>query len=442
MSSNNNNKTDNNVQRWFENHGLPFTNRIAKMLDDEGVQFVEQLKILGSSKFDELFANEKNIIKTQAQLAFKELGGKKSFDFANIATSIPLDTPTAPPSKKPKTSSNSKNSIRHNGHRSVLDCGSSFTRKVIKTKEEKQRERMERQQKAEEKNTAVINIVDGTNDVAAMPSGSREPSNITNGVNNNESSTSTPTLLLGDADYRAERCFLASTLNDPAGVSEKTCWEAHMDLLPADKRCADLEDPKGYYKLLGCNKKSSTKDIDKAYHEQSKLFKEVARTNHPDKTNDKDKISEYQAANAKYEEVKEAYQVIGTSNEDGSAYPDRVNYDRTGEVLRDLFKQKLSEAYGTDETYDSRAHTINDEKKRSEIYAKGHATRKVNNNEKREGLGSLKRVGKAWIMDGQQDNNFRVQVYYALKNGHDKAEIARHIRLARYSTIKEVSDFC
>ena len=66
MLSNNNADTD--VGRWFDLHRLPWTEAIQKKLDDEGVGFVEDLKLLKASFVKDLFSTNKPIIKKGQRL--------------------------------------------------------------------------------------------------------------------------------------------------------------------------------------------------------------------------------------------------------------------------------------------------------------------------------------------------------------------------------------
>ena len=57
MSSDN--KVDSNVKGWFDAHCLPWSDAISKTLDDQGVEFVEDLKILNRAVFYNLFMKKK-----------------------------------------------------------------------------------------------------------------------------------------------------------------------------------------------------------------------------------------------------------------------------------------------------------------------------------------------------------------------------------------------
>ena len=84
MSSDN--KADSNVKGWFDAHCLKWSDAIAKTLDDQGVEFVEDLKILNRAVFSHLFMEKKPIVKTRAEIAWKELGGREMFQFQKVGS--------------------------------------------------------------------------------------------------------------------------------------------------------------------------------------------------------------------------------------------------------------------------------------------------------------------------------------------------------------------
>ena len=73
--------SDPNVQGWFERHGLPWSEVIAAQLSDDGIEHVEEMKLLPIEMFLDLFAGEKFVIvKQKAKLAFDELAMER-FNF-------------------------------------------------------------------------------------------------------------------------------------------------------------------------------------------------------------------------------------------------------------------------------------------------------------------------------------------------------------------------
>ena len=134
------NKADSNVKGCFDAHCLPWSDAIAKTLDDQGVEFVEDLKILNRDFFSHLFMDKKPIVKTRADIAWKELGGRETLQFQKVASSIPIKNASTPlPKKDPKTKP-SLHAIQPNGGSPVLRF-SGFMRKIIITAKEKEKER-------------------------------------------------------------------------------------------------------------------------------------------------------------------------------------------------------------------------------------------------------------------------------------------------------------
>ena len=81
--------SDPNVQGWFERHGLPWSDVIATSLSQDGIERVEEMKLLPAARFLALFSSEKFIVKQKAKLAFDDLAVEK-FNFARCAKNIPL----------------------------------------------------------------------------------------------------------------------------------------------------------------------------------------------------------------------------------------------------------------------------------------------------------------------------------------------------------------
>ena len=97
MSSENNNNADTNVEQWFFNHRLPWSDDMKQKLDGQGVEYVEDLKILKRPVIVGLFEGATPVVKARADLAWKELGGRDTFEFKRCANSIPLED--SPPLK-------------------------------------------------------------------------------------------------------------------------------------------------------------------------------------------------------------------------------------------------------------------------------------------------------------------------------------------------------
>ena len=63
---------------------------------------MEHLKLPEPEFITDLFKGEKPIVKTMVKLAWKQLGGKKNFEFKRAATKIPLGTAPAAATKSVK----------------------------------------------------------------------------------------------------------------------------------------------------------------------------------------------------------------------------------------------------------------------------------------------------------------------------------------------------
>ena len=141
-------------------------------------------------------------------------------------------------------------------------------------------------------------------------------------------------LALPNVDFRSARCHLSGALTNPADTDEKICWTENQTFLATLSR-PDLEDSKGYYYALGCNKNSSDVCVAQAFDKAKAAYKVLAQTHHPDKARgNKEMIDQFLVGKDTYELQEKAFQVVGVANCCGVAYPDRVNYDRVGEDLR------------------------------------------------------------------------------------------------------------
>ena len=97
-----NNQVESNIKEWFERHGLPWLDEIAKKLSDYGVECMEHLKLPKPEFIADLFKGKRPIVKTMVKRAWKQLGDKKNFEFKRAATKIPLGTVTAAATKSVK----------------------------------------------------------------------------------------------------------------------------------------------------------------------------------------------------------------------------------------------------------------------------------------------------------------------------------------------------
>ena len=119
-------------------------------------------------------------------------------------------------------------------------------------------------------------------------------------------------------------------------------------------------------------------DMTVAFKKASAGFKEMARTHHPDRTNDKEKIDFFQQAKEVYEKQNEANKILNTLDTyNGTAYPDLVKYGRNGENLRRRFYEEFDKAYPRTK-FAGRSKEINEANEHAEIFAKDQATYNAN----------------------------------------------------------------
>ena len=270
-----------------------------------------------------------------------------------------------------------------------------------------------------------VNNTDNNEDVTTASDQTETPTTTNN-------SRPSKFLALPPSGFRMERCCLSSALTDAADDDERTCWKDN--LLPVDCQCDNLEDSKGHYKLLGCNKTSSDLAVAAAFKQKKSIYMGIARTHHPDKSKDKEMNAKFDKAHEVYEQQKAALEVIGKLNIDGSAYPHRADYDREGESLRNKFKEEFTKVY-PDSSFANRVKVISEEKTRAAIFAKGQATHKQYSERDK---GTLDDVARLWDTVGQQNNECRLAIYNAIKDGgHSTAAISRYVRLSVFSTKKK-----
>ena len=192
------NKADSNLKGWFDAHCLPWSDAIAKTLDDQGVEFVEDLKILNRYVLSHLFMDKNPFVKTRAEISWKELGGRETFQFQKVVSSIPIkNASTTLPKKDPKTKPSS-HSIQPNGGSSVMRF-SGFMRDIIITAKEKEKERDQRKRSKNEESTSIVNTCDANNSTTSPPFPPK-PTAVPNIV--------APILILPQSDYRVDFFFL------------------------------------------------------------------------------------------------------------------------------------------------------------------------------------------------------------------------------------------
>ena len=300
--------TINMLKDWFEQHGLPWTNEMAKDLcDEKGIQCIEDMKLLPQDMFLCLFQSSNFIVREKAKLAFTRLTAESfSFEKANQKTPLkkskdPIPShdgvSDGPPAKKAKnTRMMNKNTLGANL------TGMGFSKKVTKTVEKKIAEREVRKS-----NKQALIVLEKDN--LTPTSSSKLPSNHTKAK---ESTSSSLLLPAPKPTFRDGRCQLARGLSSPANKEERKCWqvlrESHS--LPVELTIPNLEDPDGLYSLLNCAKETSDKDVVNNFCILKHQFRKVAVTNHLDKVLLSDpkrdeKLEDFSVAKELYEKQKQ-----------------------------------------------------------------------------------------------------------------------------------------
>ena len=183
----------------------------------------------------------------------------------------------------------------------------------------------------------------------------------------------TTLLALPTVDFHSARCHLSGALTNPADKDEKICWDENQTFLSTLSH-PDLEDSKGYYSALGCNKTSSHAFVAQAFDKAKAAYKALARTHHPDKAKgNKEMIDQFLVGKDTYELQEKAFQVVGVANCYGDACPNRVNYDRVGEDLRSQFLLGFNKVY-QNKLFSTRSNETINERKGAAIYAQKKAT--------------------------------------------------------------------
>ena len=213
-------KSDFNVKGWFDAHCLPWSDAIAKTLNDQGVKFVEDLEILNRAVLNHLFMDKKPIVKTSADIAWKQLGGCETFQFQKVVPSIPIKNASNPLTKKYPKTKPSLHAIKPNGGNSLLRF-SGFTRNIIITAKEKGKERDQRKRSKKEESTSIVDAGNAKNSTTS-PHFPPKPTTVPNIV--------APILTLPPSDYRVDRCFLSETLSDSAGELENIFGDRKLSL--------------------------------------------------------------------------------------------------------------------------------------------------------------------------------------------------------------------
>jgi len=135
--------------------------------------------------------------------------------------------------------------------------------------------------------------------------------------------------------WRDKRCLLSKDLHEPAPSDERITWDS--DFVGLDDGCDDLEDPEGYYMTIGCSNSSSDDEIDCQLKRLRKKYRSIALKCHPDKTKDSKRHNKFRRADAKWNRVSHAFDVLGKVDDNG-CYALRVDYDLDGERRRNVME--------------------------------------------------------------------------------------------------------
>ena len=129
------------VKDWFESHDLPWNANIVGKLDTFGIEKVEDLKLYTEEKVADLFVDENEIAKRNAEIAWRELGGKESFQFSRKPSTIPPPAFTTPSPTSRAGHTSCGNGHRMHKNRSGGDLLNKFGfTKVVSEKKTKMKE--------------------------------------------------------------------------------------------------------------------------------------------------------------------------------------------------------------------------------------------------------------------------------------------------------------
>ena len=369
------------------------------------------------------FVDSPPVLQSAAKIVFAELK-KVPFNPLNSVTEINLvdDSSTPPPQKKSKSTDNKL--PKHNTESYSLNSRHGFV--VTRTKEGTAKLREQRKEEAKKRKAAGVTEVfssssssdddddDDDDDVVDMTEDVERGSN--------KAAPTKSLLALPESKWNLHRCAITNELDPPADEYEKKCWAHENNLLPKDKRCPDLEDPKGLYRLFGCNIRSSDKDIKAAFSAKKKEFHDLSRTHHPDKAGgNEEKINIFREAKTEYEALEAAYHILHGVNDEG-IFQERFDYDKSGQDLRHKFLEEFSKRHPS-LSFAQRAAQIAQAEKERESYAKGHQTKAALKEKD-----VVSQIVHAYNCNGHQTNELRLLVAKALQQGNTQAELVRDIR--------------
>ena len=316
------------LEYWFRSQTLPWTDAIEDFLDEKGYETVEQLKFMKKEQWDELFADEKDVVKYTADQVYNDCLHEQKVDLKKAAAELHLK-PAPPVNKTPAK----KARHRDDGSSKKMNAfGFSVT--VIKTGKQKEKEKKERKRKAGE----LLELSGDEGGDGGGDDGNKDVDN-NDGDDSSDDDDNRKLPALPQSDWRSCRCALSQELNDPVPLDEKLIWD--NSLLPSDKQpgkdVTDLEDTLGFYKAVGCTKTTSDEAFKLKVEEEFKNAKQKMTSFHPDRAETADA--------AKYIKWKEKYDMIRRVRkelckvDDNGCFPNRVAYDKKGEELIDLMNE-------------------------------------------------------------------------------------------------------
>lgn len=313
------------IEHWFHSKTLPWTAEIENFFDDKGYKTVEQLKFLKKEQWDELFAEEKDVVKFTADQVYNDYLHGQKVDLKKAASELHLKQ-AAPGNKTP-----AKRKAPHKDDGSSKKMASfGFTVKVIKTAQQKRNEKTARREQNAGEAISNNDGEDGGGDDGGDAGSTDEDDDIDD--DNNRKLPALP-----PSDWRSCRCALSKDLNDPVPSDWKLAFDP--SLLPEDKRpskdVTDLEDTFGYYKAVGgCDKTTSDTELkSKVENELNNARRKMARF-HQDRAETAD-ANKYTKWKGKYDMLKRVRDHL-CKEDDNGCLPNRVAYDERGEKLIDL----------------------------------------------------------------------------------------------------------
>ena len=225
---------------------------------------------------------------------------------------------------------NTKGRYKDDGTSKDLRTCPGYTVKIV-TKEENKRRRLERKRAAEDEIADVVNdasigshVGNSGNSSAAASASAAAGGNDNWGdeegddediVPDPESEAGRGLLALPPSNWRDGRCALSTNLEDPATEDERLAWD--NDIMPEGKRNVNnLEDPDGYYEVLGCDKTSSDDEVGQQLKRLKRQVKQKLLKYHEDKLPRDASREEKEVAKKKYSHYFAKHQLVTRAAEE------------------------------------------------------------------------------------------------------------------------------